>query len=129
MTEVTCHIAFKNQTREGSEVGLKTLPGLEVRVFTETGESARTGEVGEIGLRGPTVMAGYQRAGGHELDRSAFGSNGFLRSGDLGYLTSDGRLHVAGRVKDMINVGGENVFAAEIEQVVAQLPGAALCST
>ena len=128
MTEVTCHIAFKNQTREGSEVGLKTLPGLEVRVFTETGESARTGEVGEIGLRGPTVMAGYQRAGGHELDRSAFGSNGFLRSGDLGYLTSDGRLHVAGRVKDMINVGGENVFAAEIEQVVAQLPGAALCS-
>jgi 4-hydroxymandelate oxidase len=128
MTEATCHIGFKNQTREGNEVGLKTLPGLEVRVITETGESARVGEVGEIGLRGPTVMAGYQRAGVHELDRSAFLSDGFLRSGDLGYLTSDGRLHVAGRVKDMINVGGENVFAAEVEQVVAQLPGAALCS-
>lgn len=128
MTEATCHIGFKNETREGSEVGLKALPGLEVRVITETGESARTGEVGEIGLRGPTVTAGYQRAGMHELDRSAFLSDGFLRTGDLGYLTSDGRLHVAGRLKDMINVGGENVFAAEVEQVVAQLPGAALCS-
>ncbi len=128
MTEATCHIAIKNQTREGSDVGLTTLPGLEVRVITETGESARTGEVGEIVLRGPTVMAGYQHAGLHELDRSAFLSDGFLRSGDLGYLTSDGRLHVAGRVKDMINVGGENVFAAEVERVVAQLPGAAVCS-
>ena len=128
MTEATCHIAFKNQTREGREVGLKTLPGLEVRVITETGESARTGEVGEIAIRGPTVTAGYQRAGLDELDRSAFLSDGFLRSGDLGFLTGDGRLHVAGRVKDMINVGGENVFADEVEQAVAQLPGAAVCS-
>ena len=128
MTEATCHIAFKNETREGSEVGLKTLPGLEVRVITEAGEDAPAGEIGEIVIRGPTVTAGYQRAGLCGLDRSAFLPDGFLRSGDLGYLTSDGRLHVAGRVKDMINVGGENVFAAEVEQVVAQLPGASSCS-
>jgi len=128
MTEATCHIAFKNETLEGSEVGLSTLPGLEVRVIAETGESARTGEVGEIVLRGPTVTTGYKRAGSSELDRSAFQPDGFLRTGDLGYLTSDGRLHVAGRVKDMINVGGENVFAAEVEQVVAQLAEMASCS-
>lgn len=128
MTEATCHIAFKNETREAGEAGLRMLPGLEVRVITETGDSARTGEIGEIVLRGPTVTAGYRRAGLEGLDRSAFLSDGFLRSGDLGYVTSDGRLHVAGRAKDMINVGGENVFAAEVERVVAQLPGAASCS-
>ena len=61
MTEVTCHIAFKNHTREGSELGLKTLPGLEVRVFTETGESPRTGEVGEQGCSGFEQIQGAPR--------------------------------------------------------------------
>ncbi|WP_395687738.1 alpha-hydroxy-acid oxidizing protein, partial [Aestuariivirga sp.] len=128
MTEATCHIAFGRETGEAGDAGLGILPGLEVRIVSESGDSLPTGEIGEIALRGPTVMRGYRRAGMREPDRSAFMPDGFLRTEDLGYITASGRLHVTGRVKDMINVGGENVFAAEVEQVAGQLPGIGACS-
>ena len=93
----------------------------EVRVVDEQGLPVPSGEVGEIQISGPNVFAGY-----HGLDdatRAATTDDGWFRSGDLGYLDADGYLYVCGRSKDMIISGGENIYPAEVESLIADLPG------
>lgn len=87
----------------------------------EQGLPVPSGEVGEIQISGPIVFAGY-----HGLDdatRAATTDDGWFRSGDLGYLDADGYLYVCGRSKDMIISGGENIYPAEVESLIADLPG------
>ncbi|MSQ68390.1 MAG: hypothetical protein EXR83_09395 [Gammaproteobacteria bacterium] len=128
MTEATCHIAFKNETTELQHLGLRVLPGLEVAVLSANGQAVSAGEIGEIVMRGPTVMPGYFVANQTTLDRRSFTPDGYFRTGDLGRKCSAGRLHVVGRLKDMINVGGENVFCAEVEAVIRSLPEVRDCA-
>ena len=91
------------------------IPGTEIRIAPGDGLVEGNGEVGEIEIRGTSMMAGYH--GELPLDRESW-----FRTGDLGYLTDDG-LVVCGRVKELISVAGRNIFPTEVEQVAAQVPG------
>lgn len=100
----------------------RPLPGLRVRIAdTRDGRTLSPGSIGEIVVRGATVMRGY-----HERDAETaevLSPDGWLRTGDLGYLTPEGRLVIAGgRLRDMIIRGGENVYPAEIENVLVTHP-------
>jgi O-succinylbenzoic acid--CoA ligase len=94
------------------------LPLSEVRIATQAGV-APPDEVGEIEIRGPTVFAGY--LGDHSPGPSDL-NDGWFRTGDAGYLDSDGYLYVVDRRDDLIVSGGENVYPAEIERVLRQHP-------
>lgn len=105
-----------------SEASGYPLPGVEIRIVDpDTGEIAPTGETGEIQVRSFSLMEGYYDK--PEESAAALGDDGFLRTGDAGYLRPDGYLRFVGRYKDMLKVGGENVAPAEIEQLLAELPG------
>ncbi len=99
-------------------------PGVELRIVgPETGEDVPTGEVGEIWVRSPQVMKGYWH--NDEATAESIDPEGWFRSGDLGYLDADGYLYIHDRVKDMIVSGGENVYPAEVENVLMAHPGIA----
>ena len=85
-------------------------PGVEVRISPE----------GEIQVRGWNVMQGY--CNNPQANAGAFTDDGWLRTGDLGELTADGRLRMIGRLKDVFRVGGENVAPAEVEEVLLAHP-------
>src|SRR5262249_1638578 len=74
-----------------------------------------SGETGEIVCRGPNVMAGY--ANDPEANAQVF-RNGWLRTGDQGYLDEDGHLYMTGRLKETINRGGEKISPSEIDRVL-----------
>jgi len=97
----------------------RPLPLTEVRVVTDSGSIAGSGEVGEILVRSPSVCAGYWRK--PTETEETFGS-GWCRTGDLGSVTDDGYLIIRGRKKDMIRSGGENIYPAEIEAVLTRHP-------
>lgn len=105
-------------TRAGS-IGVP-LPAGRVRIVDYDGKEVGPGEVGEICVSGPTVAAGYW--GNDDATRAAF-PNGEFRTGDLGRIDDDGFIYLAGRIKDIIIRGGENIQVAEIENVIANLPG------
>jgi len=106
------------QTKPGT-VG-KPLPFTELTIGNEQGRDADVGEVGEILVRGPTVMRGY--VNDPEGTRRAIGEEGWLRTGDLGYLDEDGDLWVVGRRDERIVTGGENVYPQEVERVLLAHP-------
>jgi long-chain acyl-CoA synthetase len=93
--------------------------GVEIAMRAPDGAFLGPGEVGEICLRGPMVMAGYWNK--PEETATAL-RDGWLHTGDAGYLDDDGFLYVCDRVKDMIISGGENVYSAEVERAVATHP-------
>jgi acyl-CoA synthetase (AMP-forming)/AMP-acid ligase II len=79
----------------------------------------------QIALRGPTAMAGYWR---RPEETAAARRDGWLHSGDAGRLVQGGYLYVVDRIKDMIVTGGDNVYSAEFENVVAMHPSVAMCA-
>jgi acyl-CoA synthetase (AMP-forming)/AMP-acid ligase II len=91
----------------------------DVRVFDPQGREMPSGEIGEIVIRGPNVIAGYWNR--PDATEQAI-ANGWFRSGDLGFRDADGFVTIADRVKDMFISGGENVYPAEVERVVMELP-------
>lgn len=100
------------------------MPYTDVRVVdTDTGEPAPVGSAGEIIVRGPNVTPGYWN--NPEATAAAFDADGWFHSGDIGYLDEDGFLFIVDRLKDMIILGGENVYPAEVERVLAAMPGVA----
>lgn len=102
------------------ETAGKALPDYQLRVVhPETMDVLAPGEIGEIQARGPMVMEGYYNK--PEATAETIIDGGWLRTGDLGYLRDDGRLVIAGgRLRDMIIRGGENIYPAEIENVLQQ---------
>jgi 2,3-dihydroxybenzoate---[aryl-carrier protein] ligase len=94
--------------------------GDEIRVVAEQDQDVPQGAVGELLTRGPYTIRGYFKA--PDANRSAFTADGFLRTGDLVRLRADGNMVVEGRIKDVINKGGEKIIAAELEDVLAAHP-------
>ena len=125
MTE-TCSIMHmpldltKIRERPG-HVGFPT-PGIETRVVGPGGHDVADGQVGELWLRGPSVTPGYWNQ--PEATQAAF-TDGWFRSGDAVRRDADGAFQIVDRWKDMFISGGENVYPAEIEAVIAALPGVA----
>jgi len=116
-TEAHC----KGRMRSGGRPSFCT----EVSIVDEKGLEVPRGQVGEIAVRGPGVMQGYW--GKEEATRQAL-RNGWLHSGDGGYMDDGGFVFVVDRIKDMIVSGGENVCSAEVEQALAQHPAVASCA-
>jgi len=94
----------------------------ELRILDDNDQPLPTGERGEICLRGPIVMQGYHN---RPEDTATILRNGWLHTGDIGYLDEDGFLFVVDRKKDMIIRGGENIFPAELEAVLHEHPNVA----
>ncbi|MFB8002293.1 class I adenylate-forming enzyme family protein [Nocardia sp. NPDC056000] len=100
----------------------QALPGTDIEIRDTHGVPVRIGTVGEIHLRGPSVMKGYWR----RADATAAElSGGWLRTGDLGYLDFDGYLFIIDRLKELIIRGGYNVYPREVEEVLYRHPGIA----
>jgi len=100
-------------------------PSIEIRVLDENDEEVPAGKVGEICARAPNVMQGYWNK--PELTATTL-RNGWLHTGDGGYMDEDGFLYIVDRVKDMIISGGENVYSAEVENAVYQHAAVAECA-
>ena len=95
-------------------------PGFEIRIAGDCGADVPTGEMGEIVLRGPSVMLEY--LDDPHATAEAISADGWLRTGDLGLLDERGYLRIAGRSKDMFIVGGFNAYPAEIENHLLRHP-------
>jgi len=98
------------------------LPGVEVRITDpDSGADLPAGEIGQIETKGPMVMRGYY--GNDDATRETIGSDGWMKTGDLGYLTPEGNIVVGGgRLRDMIIRGGENIYPVEIENLLRAHP-------
>lgn len=99
----------------------KAIHGVEIEIRDPaTGEPVPTGQPGEIWVRSEQVMGGYW--GKPEATAAAIMPDGWYRSGDGGHIDADGYVYVTDRIKDMIISGGENIYPAEIERVLAEHP-------
>lgn len=103
-------------------VGSSGLPHFfsDLRIVGPDGQDVGQGEVGEILAQGPNVMAGYWNR--PEATEQAMTEDGWFRSGDMGYRDEGGFLFITDRLKDMFISGGENVYPAEVEAVILELP-------
>ena len=104
--------------RRAVSVG-RILPGLDVRIWREDTGFLKTGEIGEVVVKGPIVMNGYL---GLAPEEQPFDADGWLHTGDLGMIAEDGLLLLAGRIKDIIIRSGENISPSEIEKVMMENP-------
>jgi malonyl-CoA/methylmalonyl-CoA synthetase len=124
MTETNMNTSnpYDGERRAGT-VGFP-LPGVELRITDPaSGRPLPNGEVGLIEVRGPNVFRGYWRA--PEKTAAEFRADGFFMTGDLGVIDTDGYVAILGRSKDLVITGGLNVYPAEVESVIDDLPGVA----
>ncbi|GAA3870605.1 long-chain fatty acid--CoA ligase [Leifsonia kafniensis] len=91
----------------------------DVKIVDEQGAELPPGEIGEICVSGPNVIRSYWRR--PDATANAF-MDGWFRSGDLGYFDDDGYIYISDRLKDMIISGGENIYSAEVEGVIMEIP-------
>ncbi len=126
-TESSCSITFSTPADSPDDRATtcgRALPNTDVRIADPvTGETLPCGAVGEIRTRGYHVMRGYLNA--PDATAAAIDPDGWLATGDLGSMDSRGYLTIAGRLKDMIIRGGENIYPREIEDVLIGHPGVA----
>jgi len=108
--------------RRGGTVGF-ALPGVSLRVQGDAGQPLPRGEVGGIEVKGPSVFHGYWRM--PEKTNEEFTADGYFRTGDVGKIDERGYIHIVGRSKDLIISGGYNVYPAEIESFINDMPGVA----
>ncbi|WP_311221447.1 MULTISPECIES: malonyl-CoA synthase [unclassified Acidovorax] len=112
--------------RRGGTVGFP-LPGVGLRVVDDAGQPLPTGEIGNIQVQGPNVFSGYWRMPEKTKEEFSEGEGGarWFKTGDVGRVDERGYVHIVGRSKDLIISGGYNVYPAEIEGYVNELPGVA----
>jgi malonyl-CoA/methylmalonyl-CoA synthetase len=108
--------------RRGGTVGFP-LPGVGVRVRDDEGKELPAGEIGGIQVKGPNVFKGYWRM--PEKTKEEFTGDGWFKTGDVGKIDERGYVTIVGRSKDLIISGGYNVYPAEIEGYINELPGVA----
>jgi fatty-acyl-CoA synthase len=121
MSPVTTSLPARDAIRKIGSVG-KPIPTISARIVDEQMNDVAPGEVGEIVYRGPTLMAGYWN--NPAATQEAF-AGGWFHSGDLVRADDEGFLYVVDRKKDMIISGGENIYCAEVENVLAGHPAVA----
>jgi len=97
----------------------RTCPGIDVRVWDESGKEVAAGHPGELVARGVNVMRGYWN---NPKETALAFRDGFFRTGDVGYEDADGYFYIQDRLKDMIVTGGENVYSGEVEAVIYEHP-------
>lgn len=119
MSPVTCMLLGEDAIRKRGSVG-KVIPAVAARVVDDNMNDVPVGEVGEIVYRAPTLMSGYWN--NPEATAEAF-AGGWFHSGDLVRMDDEGYVWVVDRKKDMIISGGENIYCAELENVLASHPG------
>ena len=103
----------------------RAVPGVCVEVVDADGNEQPRGTIGEVRARGPNVMLGYWN---RPQETATAIRDGWVWTGDLGYMDADGFLYVVDRVKDMIKTGGENVFSVEVEDALMRHPAVAACA-
>ena len=108
--------------RRGGTVGFP-LPGVSLRVQGDDGKDLPVGEIGGIQVKGPNVFKGYWRM--PEKTAEEFTKDGYFKTGDVGKVDERGYVHIVGRSKDLIISGGYNVYPAEIEGYINDMPGVA----
>jgi acyl-CoA synthetase (AMP-forming)/AMP-acid ligase II len=106
--------------------GGKPLPTVQIRIEDDNGTHLPSGEVGEITTSGPLGIRSYFNM--PEEDREGFTADGWVKTGDLGYLDEDGGLFIIGRKKHIIRVGSYTVVPAEVEEIVLQDPAVAVAA-
>jgi malonyl-CoA/methylmalonyl-CoA synthetase len=114
--------ALKDGFRRAGTVGFP-LPGVSLRVVDDAGAPCPVNEVGHIQVRGPSVFKGYWRM--PEKTREEFTNDGWFKTGDVGRIDAQRHVSIVGRSKDLIISGGFNVYPAEVEGVLNELPGVA----
>ena len=119
--QMTCN-PLPPAARKPGSVGVPA--GCEVAILDESGRQLPQGEVGEVAIRGPGVTPGYE--GNDEANARSF-TSGWFRTGDQGTLDADGYLHLTGRLKELINRGGEKIAPLEIDQVLMRHPAVHQC--
>ncbi len=122
MTETLMNISnpYYGERKAGT-VGLP-LPGISIRVALENGEEASVGEVGELHVKGPNVFSSYWNR--DDATASAF-SNGYFKTGDIGFRDPEGYYILCGRKSDLIISGGFNIYPREIEEFLLEQEGVA----
>ena len=108
--------------RRGGTVGFP-LPGVQLRVSGDGGQELETDQIGGIEVKGPNVFQGYWRM--PDKTREEFTADGWFKTGDVGKVDARGYVHIVGRSKDLIISGGYNVYPAEIEGYINEMPGVA----
>jgi len=109
----------KKLKRLTSSIG-RPMPDVEMKIVDENGNDLPPGEVGEIVARGPRVMSGYWKDA--EKTAKAIDKDGWLHTGDMGYMDEEGYFYLAGRGDDLIIRGGENISPEEVENVLYAHP-------
>ncbi len=99
--------------------------GCEAQIVDDAGQSLPAGEIGELVVRGDNVMLGYWK---RPEETAAALRGGWMHTGDLASMDAGGRIYIVDRLKDMIITGGENVYPAEVEQVISQLAEVIECA-
>ena len=107
-------------SRKGGSVGQGT--GVSIAILNDAGDLLATGETGEVSIKGPNVFRGYE--GNPKANAEAF-TGGWFRTGDQGYLEEDGYLRLTGRIKELINRGGEKISPLEIDALLLTHPAVA----
>lgn len=123
LTEVSCAATMNPQdgVKKIGSVGLP-IEDVAIGIFNDDGQMLPVGEIGEVAIAGPNVMMGYYRK--KEASEEVLKGEWFL-TGDLGYLDSDGYLYIAGRKKELIIRGGQNIYPREIEKVLLRMASVA----
>jgi acyl-CoA synthetase (AMP-forming)/AMP-acid ligase II len=125
LTETTGSVSYMSPEDRANAVGDrlksvgKALAGVDIRICKPDGSLSRPGEIGEVICRGPQVMKGYWKL--PEASAEVL-RDGWLHTGDAGYMDEDGYLYIVDRIKDMIVSGGENIYSAEIESALSDHP-------
>jgi long-chain acyl-CoA synthetase len=124
----TCAIGTNNPVTQktfSGNIGLP-LPGIDIAIKDDDGQSLPVGSSGEICIRGPNVMTGYFNQPAENA--KTFTADGFMRTGDIGIMDEQGFTRIVDRKKDMIIVSGFNVFPSELENLISTCPGVVECA-
>jgi malonyl-CoA/methylmalonyl-CoA synthetase len=113
---------LKDGFRRGGTVGYP-LPGVGLRIVDDAGGKCPRKQIGHIQVRGPNVFKGYWQM--PEKTKEEFAEDGWFKTGDVGKVDAQGYVTIVGRSKDLIISGGYNVYPAEVEGVLNELPGVA----
>jgi len=122
--EITREMLHQPESRLLQSCGRAAI-GCEARIIDQAGRALPTGEIGQLLVRGDNVMLGYWN---RPVETAAALQDGWMHTGDLARIDENGHIYVVDRLKDMIITGGENVYPAEVEQVVHQLPDVLECA-